>query len=1167
MTTANRRPFPLRAVPAPFAPIALGVIAGILVDRFMIDATTRRWAALALGAGVVALVARRWSRLASVALLAAYVALGAGWHHHRWSDLALSDLARYDWSRERPAWLRGVLVEVPAYRPGIRADDEGSTSFVMAIQGRQDGRAWHAASGRVRVFVSGDRTDLAMGQAIQAAGSLKAMEGPLNPGEVNFRDLWRARGVRLQLAVEGSRGVWVDPEGVDSPWHRRLGRARERSRALLVERLEPAVAPLAAALLLGRREAVDPDDNDAFARTGTTHLLAISGLHMQAMAAFLWVALRLVGLGRRGALGGVIGATIAYAALVGGMPSVTRSAIMTVAICLAKLLDRQIRAANLMALAGLGTLLFNPAYLFDVGCQLSFLGVASLIWAVPPVVRSLPPALARPFPPFSDVALPLASSLGTLDAVERFYEPRWKKAARWGLSWVVVSLVVSAVVWGVTAPLVVSRFHVVPAIGILLNVPLIPLTSVALITAGLTLLISWFSTAAVGPTAWLCSWALKGTQAAVRRGVELPWGHVFDPGPPWWWTLGFYGLVAWWMWGQRGRRWSMGALAVWLAVGFLDVVWPARPETLEADVLAVGHGLAVVVQGNDGRVMLYDCGKLGDPRVGRKVIAPALWARGVRRIERVVLSHADADHYNGLPDLLDRFAVGTVARPPGFGGPENPLAEDLLERVRARGIPIVPIADGDSFALGDAVVASLHPPPDWEPTAPDNARSLVLEVASRGRACLLTGDLDGSGLLRLVDRPVKSWEVVLAPHHGGRTANPDWFYSWARASLVVLSQTRPTSAATDAVTAAVPAGVVVLRTWRDGAIRLRWNAGGIAARGFLEATSSAPPVWGFSWPRWGVALLGALAGLFVCVVLAVVTFGAWFLVAPGVRIEEGDTDPDSWEPIEITAGDGVRLWGAWKPADGGPRGTVLLLHGIGETGAALRARGEFLTARGWDVLRPDSRGKGRSGGTFVSYGGREGADARRWLDALPRSSGPIVVWGRSMGAAIALRVAADDPRVAGLILEVPYADLTTAVAAGLRRKGLPGFLAGWIVRRASALAGVPIAQPRPLDLARSVRVPVLVLSGTDDPVVAPSEIARLAEAFPAPPTWLAVPGAQHANVFDLGGPALQGSLTAFLNSVAAPGSALAPADLNGPRSAEGSPPPAEGQAGRPPSDG
>ena len=90
--------------------------------------------------------------------------------------------------------------------------------------------------------------------------------------------------------------------------------------------------------------------------------------------------------------------------------------------------------------------------------------------------------------------------------------------------------------------------------------------------------------------------------------------------------------------------------------------------TLEAEFLAVGHGLAVLIHTPDGQTLLYDCGRLGDPTVGRRIIAPALWARGVSRIDTVFLSHADQDHYDGLPDLLDRFPIGEVRLPPGFAG-------------------------------------------------------------------------------------------------------------------------------------------------------------------------------------------------------------------------------------------------------------------------------------------------------------------------------------------------------------------------------------------------------------------------------------------------------------------------------------------------------------------
>ncbi len=177
--------------------------------------------------------------------------------------------------------------------------------------------------------------------------------------------------------------------------------------------------------------------------------------------------------------------------------------------------------------------------------------------------------------------------------------------------------------------------------------------------------------------------------------------------------VGFYVLLGLAAAAVAGRwpvpRWATGAaLGAWVAAG---LAWPPpRPGALEAEVLAVGHGLAVVVQTADGRAFLYDCGRMRDPSVGRRVIAPALWSRGVRRLDAVILSHADADHYNGLPDLLDRFAVGAVLVPPGFEGPANPGAGRLLDSARARGVPVRTIVAGDRWEAAGARFSVRHPP-------------------------------------------------------------------------------------------------------------------------------------------------------------------------------------------------------------------------------------------------------------------------------------------------------------------------------------------------------------------------------------------------------------------------------------------------------------------------
>ena len=129
-----------------------------------------------------------------MALLLAFGALGGGWHHYRWSDLAADDLSRGVNETPRPAWVRGVLDEVLGFRPGDFPGDPGSTRAVLDLTGFNDGGRWHRASGRVSLRVAGDRTDLAAGRAVEAAGSLARIAGPLNPGEFDVRDTYRREG-------------------------------------------------------------------------------------------------------------------------------------------------------------------------------------------------------------------------------------------------------------------------------------------------------------------------------------------------------------------------------------------------------------------------------------------------------------------------------------------------------------------------------------------------------------------------------------------------------------------------------------------------------------------------------------------------------------------------------------------------------------------------------------------------------------------------------------------------------------------------------------------------------------------------------------------------------------------------------------------------------------
>ena len=820
---------------APMMVPAMAGAAGIAADRFGPGPGVWIWVGLTVLGVIFSVIQARAGRgrIAGLIILGDPGGLGGAWHHAWWSTVAPDDLSRgvrAD-SAPRPAWLRGVPIETAVYREESgRPGGQGTTRTVLAVTAVSDGLDWRPASGNVAAWIGGDRTDLEPGRPVEIAGSLAPIEGPRNPGERDARDGWRAIGVRLRIATDGPVGVWPDPSGRVWPWTYCLGRLRAWSHRTLVSGLDARVAPLASALLLGRREEVDPALNDAFARTGTTHLLAISGLHLQALACLIFGVARVLAIRRRPSFWAVILGSTAYALLVGLAPSVVRSLAMTLTVCVAGLIDRPTRRANILAIALLFTLWLNPAHLFDVGCQLSFLAVAAILWGVPAVLAILRRGPEHP-----------------LDRVERYYEPGWKRRARRAGRWLVEGMTVSALVWALALPMTGLRFHLTSPISVFLNLPLVPITSLAMLAAGLTLGLSAVWPPLAIPVAWGCRVLLAITDWIVRWGAARSWGHRFGPGPGVGWTLAFYaglGLAAAASLNGRGprtRRVAWSAFAGIAAMTLIVPAWPSSPGQPVAEILAVGHGLAVTVRSGDGRTLLYDAGRMGDPRAGRRLIAPVLWARGVTRLDLVILSHADSDHYNALPDLLDRIPIAGVAVAPGFLGESNPGASDLLDLVRARGIPVRMIAAGDAWTLGkDVQLSVLHPPATPMPGTTDNARSVVLAVESAGRRLLLTGDLEGAGLLDLTRVPAPTIDAFLSPHHGGRSSNPIWLYDWARPGLVVSSQSPPMSGASDALSSVEARGVPVWRTWQRGAVRLRWTSTGLVADGFLNDTHPPP---------------------------------------------------------------------------------------------------------------------------------------------------------------------------------------------------------------------------------------------------------------------------------------------------------------------------------------
>jgi competence protein ComEC len=251
---------------------------------------------------------------------------------------------------------------------------------------------------------------------------------------------------------------------------------------------------------------------------------------------------------------------------------------------------------------------------------------------------------------------------------------------------------------------------------------------------------------------------------------------------------------------------------------------------LRTTFISVGHGLSVLVEEAEGPTWLYDCGRFGAAERGAQSIAGVLWSRGITRLDAVIVSHLDADHYNALPYLVEQFRVGRlyVSQPTSAA---TSSASDAIRRTAASaGVPIDVLVVGDSLfddAPQGVTRRVLHPPPEGV-VGNDNAQSLVIELTACERRLLLTGDVEGAGMERILAQPPQDCDVVLAPHHGSARSNPPGLAAWSRPEFVIVSGDEDRRGVVRRAYEAVGArllettqvGAVTVDVDRDGALRV-----------------------------------------------------------------------------------------------------------------------------------------------------------------------------------------------------------------------------------------------------------------------------------------------------------------------------------------------------------
>lgn len=663
------------------------------------------------------------------------------------------------------------------------------------------------------------------GDRIRLRARLRAPSGASNPGGFDYAAYLERQGIDAVATVSGVEAIELLESGGANPhwavWNQ-FDRWRASIRRSALESLSQPALGLYLGVIIGERGYLESEVRDQFMVTGTVHLLSISGSHLGLVAMITFMAVRrgllllpafwLLALSRwitptRAAAVATVAPVTAYACLAGAEVATVRSLLMVLVALMAKWLGYERRMFHALSAAALIIVAHDPQAIYDISFQLSFLSVSAVAWW-------------------------LATTEGAGDPSE---SPRSKPTLIG--QWIGDAVRMSAVVTVVTLPLVALYFNQFPWVGLLTNLAAVPVMGGLLVPMGLAAVV-WQGLAGGDslPCAQAIQWSMDALVLALRLVSVLPgteW-HGASPSLPS--LVLFYGcLTALAIWSdRRSIRWSTATGLLLLIVWWL---WSPRlmldGDRFRITFLDVSQGDSAVLELPGGEVVLID-GGISYERfdMGRSVVAPYLWNRGIRTIDYVIATHPQLDHVGGLTYVLRHFNVRHVW---GSGDARRELFyQRLTETLTQQGLTEHVVRAGrDTVMLGDCALKVLNPfaPPVQRQASSRrleghrlNNRSVVTQVTCGTHKILFAADVEQEALSRMSqDEQSERVDVVKVPHHGaGSSLQPEWL-DRINPAYAVISVGRHNSYGhpADAVLQAYRArGISVYRTDRDGGVWL-----------------------------------------------------------------------------------------------------------------------------------------------------------------------------------------------------------------------------------------------------------------------------------------------------------------------------------------------------------
>lgn len=772
------------------------------------------WAAAGIVFVVSAIcVVRKRTLSPKILAFAALIAIGA-----------LSIQMRRDSESEHSLWYGDGEVHITARvitEGEIQSEGDGSFRQRVDIETEaidSDSQTKKIAEGiRLSIYQndresSRDRMRLfSYGQRIRFQATLVPPRNYRNPGAFDYAGYLRENGIVATASVKYS-AVEIFPGITGS----RIERWRARIHRSIIGKIHAlwpeGTAGLMDAIVLGEGTFVERPARVDFQRSGTYHVLVVSGMNVSILAMFALWSLRRLGLGQITASVVAIALILAYAVLTKEGSPVWRAASMFAAYLCARLLYRDRAMLNALGAAALILLIADPRVLLGASFQMTFLCVALVAGIGVPVLertiqpyshglrnlnaiawdRALPPEIAQ----FRlDVRL-LLNRIGLI-VPGRFPRITVLGAFRFICGFLELTAMSAILQLGLALPMA-YYFHRATSVAMPANLFVIPFLQVLMPAAVCAICMGYVSLTIAKVPAIVAGFALQGIAGTVKwlGGMRLADIRVSTPS----FSAIFFAGLAIFICAILVRKKAALALSgitvlaasafwIWLIPPHQDI----RSKILEMTAIDVGQGDSILLITPDGRKLLVDAGGLpfwthSQLDIGEDVVSPYVWSRGISRIDAVVLTHAHADHMGGMFAVMENFRPQELWLPEGI--PDSEIKK-LLDEARSYRVTIVYRKAGDKFSYGGTIFRVLAPAAESEThnsgsDSHRNDESLVMKVAYGRTSALLEADAEKT-TEKFINTEDPSADVLKVAHHGSASSSAEGLLAAIHPRFAIIS--------------------------------------------------------------------------------------------------------------------------------------------------------------------------------------------------------------------------------------------------------------------------------------------------------------------------------------------------------------------------------------------